>query len=84
MQNMKSIIEQRAEENSTFYHLLFLFKILFIWEREKEHKQGEGQRKREKQGAWSRTRSQDPGIMTWAEGRCLTQWATQVLLFYHF
>ena len=22
--------------------------------------------------------SQDPGIMTWAEGRCLTDWATQV------
>ena len=32
-------------------------------------------------------RSQDPGIMTWAEGRCLTDWATQASLscrFFYF
>ena len=29
------------------------------------------------QGSQCRTRSQDPGIMIWAEGRCLTNWAIQ-------
>ena len=27
---------------------------------------------------WCQARSQDPGIMTWAKGRCLINWATQV------
>ena len=30
------------------------------------------------QGAWCRAWSQDPEIMTWAEGRCLPDWATHV------
>ena len=30
------------------------------------------------QGAWLRVPSQIPGIMTWAKGRHLTDWATQV------
>ena len=30
------------------------------------------------QEAQCRTRSQDPGIITWAKGRCLINWATQV------
>ena len=67
---------------------LFLKKILFTYERERErereHKQGEEQRERRlprEQGAQSGAPSQNPGIMTWAEGRHLTQWATQVPLF---
>ena len=32
------------------------------------------------QGAWCGARSQDSEIMTWAEGRCLTHWATQMPL----
>ena len=28
------------------------------------------------QGAWYGAQTQDPGIITWAEGRCLTNWAT--------
>ena len=52
--------------------LLSFLKILFIHLRYKdtkrEHKQREGQREME-EGAWCRTWSQDPGIMTWAKGR---------------
>ena len=45
----------------------------------------EGQKEREKQtateqGAQRRARSQGPEIMNWAEGRCLTNWATQAPL----
>ena len=32
------------------------------------------------QGAWGRALSQDPGIMTQAEGTRLTNWATQAPL----
>ena len=32
------------------------------------------------QGAWGMAPSQHPGIVTWAEGRPLTDWATQVPL----
>ena len=44
--------------------------------------EGEEQKEREKQapaeqGAWWGTWSQDPEIMIWAEGRCLTNEATQ-------
>ena len=59
--------------------VIFFLKIIFIYLREKdrEHKQGEGQR--EKQAShWAGPGSQDPGTMTWAEGRCLADWATQV------
>ena len=61
-------------------------KHLFIWERKRERKhelgggndRGRGRsRFLNEQGA----RSQDPGIMTWAEGRCLTDWSTQAPLF---
>ena len=39
---------------------------------------GGGQRKKQtEQGVGGRAQSQDPGIMTWAEGRHLTYWATQ-------
>ena len=61
--------------------------ILFIWERESESKGwGEGQEaevEREKQTpCWAESLSwdwsQDPNIVTWARGRRLTDWATQV------
>ena len=37
-------------------------------------------------GAWCGTQFQDPEIMTWAKGRCLTHWAIQVpvSLFFFF
>jgi len=69
--------------------LAFLFFIflnifyLFIWEREWERESMRGGRVRGRsrlpaeQGAQCGTRSQDPGIMTWAKGSRLTNWATQ-------
>ena len=64
--------------------LLLLQDFIYLREKrvsEKEHEQGERQREKptpSEQGAWRGAPSQDPGIMTWAEGRCLTDWATQV------
>ena len=63
----------------------FKKRFYYLGERERESKckQGEQQREREKQaphragaqyGAWS----QDPVIMTWVDGRGLTNWPTQV------
>ena len=54
------------------------FKSLFIYLRERERKQGG---EREKQAPrWAGTgrwpHSQAPGSMTWAQGRCWTDWAT--------
>ena len=71
--------------SSNFYFILFkifFLKIyLFIWQREGEHKQGEQQA--EGEGEADSPLSKEPhvglnptGIMTWAEGRCLTDWAT--------
>ena len=68
------------------------FKILFIYLREKEHTSGRRDRGKgwnrlpicwagiqiwgsRDLGIWG---SWDPRIMTWAEGSCLTNWATQV------
>ena len=68
----------------------FLKKIVFIYlmERERErasrgNSRGKGRRSRcpAEQGALLRAQSQNLGIMTWAEGRCLTAWATQVSPF---
>ena len=67
--------------------LMFL-KILFIYltEREPEspswgRREGRGRsRLPTEQGAGCRAPSQDPGVMTWAKGRCLTDWATQAPL----
>ena len=41
-------------------------------------RKGRGRRRGRSRGAWCRAGSQDPGIMTWAKGRCFTDWATQV------
>ena len=61
------------------WKLVFFFKdLIYLFEREGEHKS----RGREKQifcwvGSQMQAWSQDPEIMTWAEDRCLTNWATQ-------
>ena len=62
--------------------VIFLRFYLFIWERERNNKQGEGaegERERSRlsaeQGARCGAQSQDLEIMTWAKGRCLTNWA---------
>ena len=71
---------------SSFFKKYFFY--LFIWEREKEreskHTQaGEGggkgrSRLPTEQGAQCRAQYQDPEIMTWAEGRSLANWASEV------
>ena len=73
------------------YPFLFLKDFLFIHLREWQRAQG---RRRErgrgrsrlpaKQGARCGAWSQDLEIMIWAEGRCLTIWATQALPAYPF
>ena len=79
------------------YIMLFLiflkyFIYLCVWERERGKESmctswGSGQRQREEQiSHWARslmqTWSQDPRIMTISEGRHLTDWTTQVPLYY--
>ena len=54
---------------------------MYLLEREQELERA--QREREKQtpnrvGSWCEAWSRDPGVMTWAKGRHLTNWATQV------
>ena len=61
-----------------------LFKdFIYLRERESTRKgRGRGRRRSRlptEQGSQCGVRSQDSGIITWAEGRCLTDWATQVL-----
>lgn len=62
----------------------FFFRILFIYLRKRERERactsmGRGRKRRPtEQGAGGGARSQDPRIMTWVEGRCLTHWAPQV------
>ena len=75
-----------------FFFSIFL-NILFIWETEREQERASAQPEEGTEGeaesplsrelgggAWS----QDPGIMTWAKGRHLTTWATQVLPFIYY
>ena len=58
----------------------YIFKnFIYLTEREREHEEGSG-RGRNKQGSW--WGSQDSGIMTWPEGRCPIDWATQESLKY--
>ena len=62
---------------------LFFFqnKVLFIylreWASEREHRGRGRSRTRTEQGAQFWARSQDPGITTLVEGRCLSNWATR-------
>ena len=64
----------------------YFLKILFIYMREREHEwRGRSQVERRRrlptnQGACCWAGSQDSRIMTWAEGRYLTDWATQAPL----
>ena len=80
-----------AEDGILLYLYLFYY---FLNLKEREHrstsKGSHRQKEREKQYLswarslmmmWCRSRSQDLRIMTWAEGRCLTDWATQVPLY---
>ena len=63
---------------------LFFFKILFIYLRERDGAQsGRTGRKRLyiEQGAQVGAPFQDPVTMTWAKGRCLSDWATQAPLW---
>ena len=65
---------------------IYLFlKILFIWERERQGDRAGAGWEAEANSLLSREPnvglwSQDPEIMTWAEGRCLNNWATRVPL----
>ena len=82
--------------SSTFAIFLFFafFKkifYLFIWKSEREHNWGCGRvRRREREAdsplstALLEAQSQDPEIMTWAEARHLTEWATQTALILVF
>ena len=70
-----------------FFLFIYFLKILFIYSTEIETDSERGNTSRGtgrgrsrlpteqgvRYGAWS----QDPGITTWAKGRCLTDWATQ-------
>jgi len=71
----RKILNEDVSNQTLFIY--FFLKILFIysWETERE-RQREKQAPKE-QRARCGTRSQDPGIVTWAEGRRLTDWATQ-------
>lgn len=73
------------------YHLFFFFffffkDFIYLFDREKSQVDGEAGREREGSGlpaeqrARCGTRSQDPEIMTWAEGSGPTHWATQAPL----
>ena len=54
--------------------MTFLKKILFIHERHRERGGdiGRGRSRLHTRSAWCGTGSQDPGILTWAKGRCST------------
>ena len=73
------------------YCPLSLEDFIYLTEREyknkSKHKLGGGQERAKQALRWAQ--SQDPSIMTWAEGRCLTDWAAQVpqltiLLFWEY
>ena len=65
--------------------LLPFSKEIFLRERvsirEGKHEQGIGREGEADVAGSQQTQSQDPGIMTWAKGRCLTYWATQAPTF---
>ena len=77
------------------WSIFLIFKIfkkhfIYLFEREWEHKQegrgrGRGRsRLSVEQGTRCGARSQDPGIMTWAEGSCLLDCAMQMPLSWSF
>ena len=64
----------------------FSFKFIYLFERDSAYKQEERESKGENSSdsPLSRALSQDPGIMAWADGRRLTDWANQVPLMLGF
>ena len=71
----------------------FFLDFIYLFERERqqirksEHEWGEGQKHKERDKqtpcqagsqVWCGAQSQNPRIMTWAKGRSLTDWTTQV------
>ena len=81
--NHKPLSSLRLLISGCFSFLFFL--RFYLTQRASEHKGGRIRRRgRSKlpaeQGAYCGAPSQDPGIMTWAEGRHLTDWATQAPL----
>ena len=73
------IIWNLGKSYKDYTNNFFFFKI-FIWEGggERQHVHAHGQVE------WGAKGEADPGIMTWAKGRRLTDWATQVLLCKEF
>ena len=70
-------IERESKPGLNFF---FFLKILFIHLRGKKYKGRQRGRSRllAEQRAWQRAQYKDSRIMTWAKGRCLTDWGTQV------
>ena len=77
------IVQKYKVSLSSFFKDFYLF----IWHRGRENTNRGSNRGRRRswagspiaeQGAWFGAQSQDPEIMTWANDRCLTDWATQV------
>ena len=71
-------ISHNSVNQSVFYHFYCCSEkvFLFIWKRDRKTAQAggaEAERKGEAVGSWSL----DPGIMTWAKGRHLTDWTTK-------
>ena len=61
---------------------IHIFIYLFDRKRERKNKQGDWLEEEEKRAPWQAP-SLDPGILTWAEGRHSTNWATQVPYVVH-
>ena len=61
---------------SVFFKRFYLL-IRASVSREEQQAEGEGEAHSTEQGARRRTRSQDPGVMMWAEGRRFSDWAPQ-------
>ena len=69
-----------SEQNMKFLKILFIWERVRVWVGVAEGREADSPLSREppSTGLKPRTLSQDPRIMTWTEGRSLTNWATQV------
>lgn len=70
----------------TIQCIIFFLNFIYLFVRESTSKAAGRERSRltSEQGAWCGARFQDPKIMTWAKGGCLTNWATQASLYNYF